>query len=89
MKKKYKKYLSKSEKNGTNSMEFEFTEEMFYDKEVLQKINPKSLTFTDSLKFKLCPLDKTKYPDDLAGEICEICKCCEIGKECIGLKITQ
>ena len=38
---------------------------------------------------KSSPLVKAKYPEDLVGQACSVDLSCEIGKDCIGLKIVR
>ena len=70
--------------------EFDITEEMFYDKEILQKFDLSKLALLPpGTTVKSSPLVKAKYPEDLVGQPCAIDLSCEIGKDCIGLKIVR
>lgn len=87
--KQVKKILAKSEKIGSNSIDFGFEENHFYDSEIVQKLNPVTLEFLGEGKTKSSSLSKAKYPEELIGKLCEIDRSCEIGKDCLGLKIVQ
>jgi len=90
LKKKVKNILKKSEASASNIDEFDITEEMFYDKEILQKFDLSRLTLLrPGISTKSSPLVKAKYPEDQIGKKCAIDASCEIGKDCIGLKIVR
>lgn len=87
--KQVKKILSKSEKAGTNSLELPFEEQNFYDSEIVQKLNPVNMEMLGNVKTKSSALSRAKYPEEMMGQLCEIDRSCEIGKECLGLKIHK
>lgn len=81
--------MAKSEKIGTNAIDLDFEETNFYDTEIVQKLNPVTMKFLGEGKTKSSALSKAKYPEEFLGKLCEIDRSCEIGKECLGMKLIK
>lgn len=82
-----KKVFIACEQQGTNESKIDFDETMLNNENMVLNICGRSLTYISEKNPKKCPLDGSRYKNNYDGEICDVCKVCKIGVECLGLKL--